>query len=75
MVNRRVRYYVNFEAIDGFNDDDEQCLEAEGNLLSIVHRVVSQDESNYPVSEVLIEDLESHDIKTIDYRQLISFVD
>lgn len=75
MINRKIRYYVNLESLDGFNDDENQYLDAEANLIDIVHRITYCENQPISVSEVLIEDLQTHQINVIDYRLLIEFVD
>lgn len=77
-VNRKILYYVNFEALDGFDEDiEDQYEEAEGIMLDIVHSISPSYMGTgvYPKTEVLIEDLQTHEIKTIDYRQLIKFIE
>lgn len=78
-VNRKIRYYLNFEALDGFDEGiEDQYEEAEGIMLDIVHSISPSSSIGtgvYPKTEVLIEDLETHEIKTIDYRQLIKFIE
>lgn len=73
---RKVKYYVHFEALDGFDETlDEQFEEDEGILIDIVHSSIAGNDGPIPISEVLIEDIKTHEIKHIDSHQLIKFVE
>lgn len=75
-INRKVKYYVHLEALDGFDETVEgQYDDSSAMLLDIVHHLIPGGNGTVVVSYALIEDLTTHQIKEIDCSQLIEFME
>jgi len=74
-IQRKVAYFLHYEALDGiYLDMPNQYETAEGFLLTFAHNVRYVDEKPFQITEAVIENLETHEIKCIDYRLLKEFL-
>jgi len=72
---RKVVYHLHIESIDGhYPDMPNQYETAEGFLLDFAHRVIYENGKPYQITEAVIENPETHEIKRIDYRLLKQFI-
>ena len=75
-INRRVKYYLHGEAQDGvYPYLPNQYETAEGVLIEFANSIKEIDGKSFQVTEAIIEDIETHEIKLIDYRLLKQFVE
>ncbi len=74
-LNRQVAYYVRSENDRAEYDPDMegQYDENEGLLVSFAHKVQWIDGRPFQITEAVIEDLQTGEIKHIDYNQLKNF--
>lgn len=75
-INRRVKYYLHGEAQDGvYPDMPNQYETAEGVLLEFANSTREIDSKAFQVTEAIIEDLKTHEVKTIDYHLIKCFIE
>lgn len=75
-INRRVKYYLHGEAQDGvYQDLPNQYETAEGIFHGLGNSIRFIDGKPFQVSEAIIEDPETHEIKIIDYRLIKCFIE
>ena len=74
-INRKVEYYLHGEAQDGvYLDMPNQYETAEGILHEFAGSIKEIDGKPFQVTEAIIEDPETGDVKYIDYRLIKRFV-
>ena len=72
---RKVVYHTKLEALDGFDPEvPNQNETAEGLFVGLSSRIQCVDGKPFQITEALIEDPQTHEIKRIDYRLLKEFV-
>ena len=75
-INRRVKYYLHGEAQDGvYPDLPNQYEMAEGILIEFANSIKEIDGKPLQVTEAIVEDHETYEIKHIDYRLVKQFVE
>lgn len=74
-INRKVEYYLHGEAQDGvYQDMPNQYETAEGILHEFTGSIKEIDGKPFQVTEAIIEDPETGDVKYVDYRLIKRFV-
>lgn len=75
-INRKVEYYLNGEAQDGvYPDMPNQYETAEGILHEFAGSIKEVDGDAFQVTDAIIEDPVTGEVKCVDYRLIKRFVE